>query len=320
MPDQSKEPDWNRIDTLHPGSDKATRPFQALGAISADRDRGLLIEMSGADLGRVHRLAEPVITIGRGQDCTLRFEDATLSRVHARIFRDGDDFVVEDAGSLNGTWLNQQPVRRHMLADGDRMRLGSGLLLQFLRVGAVEEDALSRLYEAGVMDALTGLCNRRNLLERLEAELAHAVRHGRELCLLMLDIDHFKRVNDTHGHLAGDEVLRQVAQALAAKIRKGDFLARYGGEELVVVARDTSLEGAAILAERLRAAVEALVVPYEDRILRVTTSIGVASLATLGDAPFVVGLIAQADEELYRAKHAGRNRVSIAGLRAAGGA
>ena len=280
------------------------------GDAEVPRDRGLLVETSGADAGRVHRLDADVATIGRGSGCDLCFDDAALSREHARVAREGRDWAIEDAGSRNGTFVNERRVARHVLAHGDRVRLGSTVRLRFHRVTAEEESVLVRLHEASVRDGLTGLFNRRHLQERLAAEVAFAVRHGTDLCVVMFDLDHFKQVNDTHGHLAGDEVLRHTGALLLSRTRREDLAARYGGEEFMVVVRGIPLSAARVFAERLRAAMEASEVRCADTVLRPTASFGVACLADCGADRTPDRLVACADEALYRAKGAGRNRVA----------
>ena len=279
-----------------------------IGAAPSGRDRGLLIEMGGQNAGRVHRM-EGEVTIGRGLGCTVNFQDATLSREHARVVREGEDWVLTDAGSLNGTFVNDDKVSRQVLRHGDRVRLASGLRLQFMRATPEEETVLVQLYEASVRDGLTGSFNRRHLEEALATEASYAARHRTDLSLLMMDLDHFKLVNDTYGHLAGDEVLRQTASVLAGQLRREDLLARYGGEEFAVVVRGIPVEHAMRLGERVRGMIERAVVFFEGTELRVTVSIGVAALATLDGEVTATRLISAADDALYRAKELGRNRV-----------
>jgi two-component system cell cycle response regulator len=287
---------------------------QAMHATLVDRDRGLLIEMSGSSAGRVHALNGAPVTIGRGARCTLPIPDSTLSRTHASIAWSPSEgaYVLVDEGSLNGSFVNRERVTRAVLKHGDRLRFGSGVRLQFQLVNLEEERVLVHMYEAAVLDGLTGLMNRRALDQRLLAEVAHAVRHRRELCALVVDVDHFKRVNDTHGHLVGDEVLRAVAGLMAGAVRCEDILARYGGEEFVVLARDIPLDGAVCLAERLRKAVESEEITFEGTSLKVTVSVGVASLAGVQGDRTGQALIDRADQALYRAKETGRNRTVTA--------
>jgi two-component system cell cycle response regulator len=275
---------------------------------TAARDRGVLVETSGLFAGRPHRIGSEPVTIGRGSDCTVRFEDDALSRLHARVVRSGSDYTLEDLGSLNGCFVGDRRVSRETLHDGDRVRFGPRCELRFHVVAEPEEQALVRVYEAGLRDPLTGLPNRRQLDESLRAELSFARRHGTDLCLLIADIDRFKVVNDSYGHIVGDSVLRHVGQVLSATVRVEDLVARFGGEEFVVIARSTSIEGAAHLAERLRIALEGRVVFVEGVALRITASFGVASLACVSEAT-EAALLARADERLYQAKERGRNRV-----------
>lgn len=283
-----------------------------LGRTAVPRDRGVLIEMSGGHAGRVHCVGDDPVTLGRGAQCSLTFKDTTLSRTHARIRRTEAGYLLEDAGSLNGCFVNRHRESRAMLSHGDRLRFGSGVRFQFQLVTPEEEAVLVHMYAAAVQDGLTGLVNRRALDDRLEAELAHALRHRRELCVLMIDVDHFKKVNDTHGHLAGDEVLRQIARLLGDQVRTEDVVARYGGEEFVVITRDVPVHGAAALAERLRAAVSRRRFHFEQLSLTVTISVGIASLSGLRTEQSAPRLLAAADIALYLAKEGGRNRVAMA--------
>jgi diguanylate cyclase (GGDEF)-like protein len=273
------------------------------------RDRAVLIQLSGQDAGKLHRLRGEVSLIGRGRGCGVFFEDASLSRVHARIVRMGRDYVLEDAGSTNGTCVNDERVTEIVLGDGDRLSFGGSASLLFQLVSADEERALVKSYESSVRDGLTGLFNRKYLDSRLLAEVSYAVRHGSELSLVLVDLDGFKRVNDTRGHLCGDAVLRGTASTLAGMVRTEVVVARFGGEEIVVVARGVSVENAALFANRMRRGVEAARVPFGADSVQVTASFGVASLACCPGERTAAGLLAIADERLYCAKKMGRNRV-----------
>lgn len=155
-------------------------------------------------------------------------------------------------------------------------------------------------------DALTGLWNRAYFDERLQSDIAAATRHDWPLSCIMIDIDHFKLINDTHGHLFGDRVIREVAAVMEQQLRREDSICRYGGEEFVVLCPGVAAEGAQVLAERLRNAVAGLILKPSIERVAVTCSVGLSDLVTCGSG----GLVAAADAALYRAKHAGRNCVA----------
>jgi two-component system, cell cycle response regulator len=254
-------------------------------------------------------MLENEIVIGRGRDVEMHYDDKGLSRRHARVFREGDRFFVEDLGSSNGTYVDGERITREELKDGTRIVLSQSVVLRFNLVDDVEERVTKQLFEASTRDALMGIYNRRYFDERLAAEVSFAHRHKGLLGLLLFDIDHFKRINDTHGHLAGDAVLQAVAKKLTALIRTEDVLARYGGEEIAIIARGVPLDGLVVLADRLRRAVHDTVTAYENLPLRVSVSIGVATISECDAHATGDLLVALADERLYKAKHAGRNQV-----------
>jgi diguanylate cyclase (GGDEF)-like protein len=161
-------------------------------------------------------------------------------------------------------------------------------------------------------DALTGLANRRSLREALDSEVSRATRYGRTVSLAMLDVDHFKRLNDTYGHPAGDHALMSIANVLTRSVRKNDFVGRYGGEEIAVILPETGMHGAGVLTERLRKAIEEEVIDWDGQPMRVTVSIGVASVSK-AHGESTDSLMRAADKALYEAKAQGRNRVVLAG-------
>jgi diguanylate cyclase (GGDEF)-like protein len=203
----------------------------------------------------------------------------------------------------------QRLTNVYELRDGDRIQFGAGTFLRFQFVDPIEEQALQRVYEAAHLDGLTGVYNRKHMEERIAAELAYANRHDEPLSVIIIDVDHFKKVNDTHGHLAGDAVLKHMAALVKRLIRPEDILARYGGEEFVIIARGTDAPNAFILAERLRQAVEKEPIFFEGKEIRITSSGGVASLACCGPTRDRATLLGTADKRLYAAKTGGRNRV-----------
>lgn len=169
--------------------------------------------------------------------------------------------------------------------------------------------AQEKLILLAASDPLTGLVNRRRFLEMGQAELERSLRYGRPLAVLVMDVDHFKRVNDSFGHATGDLVLRQTAQACLAVLREPDVLGRLGGDEFAALLPETTLEGALALAERLRQAVGGLRLDYRGQAVRTSLSIGVAAMKP-DDTPH--GLIERADAALYKAKHQGRDQVQAA--------
>ena len=274
------------------------------------RDRAVLTITDGPAEGRVLSLGDVMsITLGRSADCTICIPDSSLSREHARIVHAGLRFILKDAGSKNGTFVNGNSAAEAVeLADGDRIQLGAPTTLRFSLVDAKEEEAMKRVYESTLRDGLTGLYNRRHLERQLDVEIASALRHRKHLTVAMLDIDHFKRVNDTYGHAAGDAVLKTFATLIGQLVRPEDLFARYGGEEFTLVLRDTHASQAMVLAERLRTTIENTPIPFGETVIRVTSSCGVASLDEC-QPPDKDTVMRIADGRLYQAKQGGRNRI-----------
>jgi diguanylate cyclase (GGDEF)-like protein len=290
--------------------DMATMVADA-GPAPTARNRGVLTVLSGPETGRVVPVSAKGVRLGRSEDCDLSFDDASLSRVHARVQRlMGAQFFLSDERSTNGTFVNGTRLTRATeLGDGDRIQLGTATLLRFAIVDEAEEAALVRVYQAGRIDGLTGIANRAAFDERLDKEVAFAVRHGSPLSVALFDVDHFKKINDTFGHPAGDEVLKSVAGVLSGAVRTEDVVARYGGEEFVVVMRELDVGAARSLADRLRESIAAHPVEAAGQTIRLTASAGVASLACCGPDASKAAIVAKADARLYQAKQGGRNRV-----------
>jgi two-component system, cell cycle response regulator len=265
---------------------------------------------NGLEAGRVLSIpSDQVSTLGRAPECTFPFDDVGLSREHAQLVVIGEDYVIKDAGSRNGSYVNEIRINAPVkLTPGDRVQLGS-TLLRFSVVDEQEEEALKGVYEAAVRDGLTGVFNRKHLEERLAAELVFAIRHDTSLVVAMFDVDHFKRVNDAFGHLAGDGVLKTVAWVLSQGLRAEDMVARYGGEEFVVLSRKIDLTTGTQMADRLRWNVAATPINVGPQMIQVTASAGVASLACCGPNRDRATLLGLADQRLYHAKQTGSNRV-----------
>jgi diguanylate cyclase (GGDEF)-like protein len=261
----------------------------------------------GKNLGRRFTLAgKREHVVGRLDELDVALDEEAVSRRHARIFRESGAWTVEDLNSTNGSYVNDVRITRRALHDGDMLRFGMAIL-KFLAGSNIEAAYHEEIYKMSILDNLTGVHNKRYFLEFIEREIARALRYGSPLSLVMFDIDHFKRVNDTYGHLAGDAVLRELGRRLKPRVRREDLLARYGGEEFACVLASTACASALKLADDLRALVASTPFVHDDLQIAVTISLGVAELA-LGDKR-VDELIARADQNLYAAKHGGRNRV-----------
>jgi diguanylate cyclase (GGDEF)-like protein len=263
-------------------------------------------------------LQEREVILGRARDVTLSIDDPSISRRHARIFQtDGGRHLLEDLGSTNGTFVNGRVVCRVALESGDRIQLGPDLILLFSLVDEREDVLKRQLYEASTRDALTGLTNRRRLLHLLEVEVARGRVDGDDIGLLMIDVDNFKRINDTFGHLAGDHVLRALAMSASKILRAGDVLARYGGEEFVAVISGATRDDLIVLAERVRHSFAELRVEIGAGTVSATVSVGAALWSECAPAVNYLDLLALADGRMYGAKLAGRNGVCAHAIAAA---
>jgi diguanylate cyclase (GGDEF)-like protein len=273
---------------------------------------------TGPLMGRRYVVAAAPLVLGRGDTCDIHINDSSVSRRHAAVEASPGGVTVTDLGSTNGTFVNDALITRAALTDGDYLRVGN-CICRFLAGGNVEAEYHEEIYRLTITDALTGTHNKRYLLEFLDRELARSQRHGRPLSLVLFDIDHFKRINDDLGHLAGDYALRELAACLKTGVRREELLARYGGEEFAAVLPETSCADAARYAERVRVAVEGHTFEYDGKRFPLTISLGIASTAG-NEACTPQRLIGQADKALYRAKDEGRNRACVCAPDEAGGA
>jgi diguanylate cyclase (GGDEF)-like protein len=267
----------------------------------------VLIHPAGRTLGSRFPLKEATCRLGREPANDVCLRDPTISRRHACIERVDGDYRILDLGSSNGTYVNNQRVAEHELADGDYVRLGANIF-RFLAGGNIEAQYHEEIYRLSVVDALTGIPNRRYLEEFLERELSER-QSVRPVALILFDIDHFKRINDQFGHLAGDATLQHLAERLRPLLRKGDLFARYGGEEFAICLRDCPQARAVAVAERLRARVAEEPFRFEEQEFPVTISAGIGF--SVGGEKGLTGkeLIRRADRKLYEAKSKGRNCV-----------
>jgi len=268
----------------------------------------VLIYPPGPDMGKRFPLTRNEIVLGRGADCDIQVDRDSVSRRHARVFRDGEAWMVEDLGSTNGSYVNDVPVQRSVLRDADFLKIGAAIF-KFLTGAGVEASYHEEIYRMTIVDGLTGAHNKRYFLEFLERETARCARYKRPLSLLMFDLDHFKAINDTYGHLAGDAVIRTAIKVIRQHSRQGDLVGRYGGEEFVLCLPGTEPEQAMATGERICRVLEASCVMHDGKSIHATVSIGIAQLR--GDES-IEQWLARADKALYEAKDAGRNQCVLA--------
>lgn len=282
---------------------------QVAGSAPSADSSGCLVRIYPSEgAGGMWCLDSSEYTIGRVAECEIQLEDVSVSRFHARIKKTNSGFLVCDLGSTNGTWVNEQRVHEHPLDAGDRIRVGNQIV-KYLSADDIEVQFHETIYKMTTTDGLTGAYNRQYLNETLEREIARAVRRDSPLSLLLMDIDFFKKINDTHGHLAGDQVLQEFSRRIRTSIEADDVFARYGGEEFAVVLADQSLTEARQKAEQLRALIEDAPFATDSLAIPITCSIGIASLRDSSSDATVADLIDFADQRLYQAKRDGRNRV-----------
>ncbi|HRI70431.1 MAG TPA: GGDEF domain-containing protein [Polyangium sp.] len=258
-------------------------------------------------LGKRFVLDNSPTRVGRGGDNQIVLDGDSVSRRHAQFRQKGDVWVIVDDGSTNGTYCNDEQIQREVvLKNGDRVKIGP-TIFKYFSGADVEAQYHEEIYRMTIIDGLTQIYNKRYLYEALEREIVRGRRHERELCILMFDIDHFKRINDVHGHLAGDYVLKEVARVVQGRIRRDEVFGRYGGEEFTIILPETPLSGAVALAESLRQKVADHAFVFQADSIKVTISLG-AALMEESDRT-ASDVIKRADEKLYQAKRTGRNRV-----------
>ena len=289
--------------------DATHRTLHSPGPAAPARRSACVVVMHGEGLGRRADIGDAPVLVGRSSEADLVIAHQSVSRAHCRIWRTEDAYLVADLGATNTTRLNDAKLQgERTLVDGDQLTVGESIL-KFISQDSVEASYHEEIYQLATHDALTELCNRRHFAELADKEIARAMRHGRPLSLCILDVDLFKPINDRHGHIRGDEVLRQVAAVLRRHARSDDVAARIGGEEFALLLPECTAADAAMLADRLREAVASTMFAPGGEAQRITVSIGVAALAPHRDSR--QALMAAADAALYRAKSEGRNRVCV---------
>jgi two-component system, cell cycle response regulator len=278
----------------------------AIKPAESAQDVLVLIYPAGQNMGRKYELKGKMITLGRDQGNDIVVSSDSVSRRHARLSMEGNRRLLTDLESTNGSYVNDQPIMSQVLKNGDQVKIGD-TIFKYLVGSDIEASYHEEIYKMTIIDGLTQVFNKRYFLEALGREMARAQRYSRPLSILMFDIDHFKRVNDTYGHLAGDYVLQSLARVISTRARREEIFARYGGEEFVILLPETQKEGAMELAEQLRKRVASHLFVFEGEEIPVTVSIGVSTIVNenVPENEFV----RRADEKLYLAKSEGRNCV-----------
>jgi diguanylate cyclase (GGDEF)-like protein len=259
------------------------------------------------DLGKEIEIKERIV-VGRSIKTDLSTTDPLMSRKHFTIYKEEDNhFYIEDLNSLNGTFLNQNEIHgKHILKSSDIITSGR-TVFKFEKRTELESMFHKYLYTAATTDRMTNLFNKYFFIDKLKKQITYSKRYNTKFSLLMIDIDDFKKVNDTYGHTVGDEALKFVAFKVVSSIRENDMAARYGGEEFITLLLESGPEDAYAVAERMRNAVEEEVFEIDDIKFNLSISIGVASYPK--DATKWLELIKTADERLYTAKNIGKNIV-----------
>jgi diguanylate cyclase (GGDEF)-like protein len=281
--------------------------------------RPALVFLRGELLAAPIPLERSEIVLGRALEADIRLNDPRASRLHARISVVQDEgappvYRICDLGSTNGTLLNGRPVTEATLHDGDKVTIGEHLL-RFELLDDVDREFQRQIYRLLAHDELTGLLTSKSFFSELRREAARAEADARPFCVLMMDLDHFKQVNDTYGHLVGSQTLEEVGALITRALRAGDVAARFGGEEFAAFLLDADGAQGLVAAERVRATIEAHTFAAVRRGVggegvpdfHVTISLGVATFPQ--DARDPIELMELADTALYRAKQSGRNRV-----------
>lgn len=284
---------------------------------AAGREGFYFTVIAGADFGRVFLLENTETVLGRSDEADIQLDDGKVSRKHLQISlvksgtRNNEQTraVITDLHSTNGIFINGVRVHQQELRDGDKLKVGD-TILKFESKDRLDIVYHDQLYKQATCDPLTGLANRHYFERELHRFISIGARYQRAFAMLMLDIDFFKKVNDTYGHAVGDHVLQAIANILLHSVRDQDVAARFGGEEFAVLLPETTLQGAAIVAERIRMTVESGDFAALGCQHGVTISIGISEFPINGGQP--EDLVKRADAALYEAKTSGRNRICLA--------
>jgi diguanylate cyclase (GGDEF)-like protein len=265
-----------------------------------------LIVISGDNIGHPHNIKINQTMIGRSINADIQVNDDSVSRDHAFIIKGNKGYRITDNSSKNGCFVNDRKINEHPLQDGDLLRIGK-TIFKFLSRNNIEQAYHEELFRLAKIDGLTNVFNRRHFTESLENELERSQRYNRELSLLMIDIDHFKKVNDRFGHRAGDHILKELAQIFVNRSRRVDYVCRFGGEEFSIILPEVDAIGAFRFATMLIESVAAHPFTFENDKIPITISIGISDI--MEGTQSADDLIETADRRLYLAKERGRNCV-----------
>jgi len=277
--------------------------------------RPALVFLSGELIAVPIPLEREEVVLGRALAADVRVNDTKVSRKHATITiseEDGNtEYILTDLHSRNGTYLNGRKIKKETLRNGDKIALGEHIL-RFDLLDEIDREYQRQIHRLISHDDLTGLLSSRSFFSELRRESSRARAENRPFCVLMMDLDHFKEVNDTYGHLTGSRTLEELADCIIKNLRSGDAAARFGGEEFAAFLLDAELPQAVVAAERIRTEVERFAFSVvkkgsPGKKHRITISIGISSFPEDSNDP--IELVEMADSALYRAKHEGRNRV-----------
>jgi diguanylate cyclase (GGDEF)-like protein len=292
-------PEWSPFTTIETTTPAIVSPASGDACL-------VLLYPPGPDMGRRFPLTGRELVLGRDRSSTIQLDRDSVSRRHAQVTCRGDGWHLQDLESTNGSYVNDVPITEAPLRDGDFVKIG-GVIFKFLAGAGIEASYHDELYKLTIKDALTSAHNKRYFLEAVERELFRGARHGRPISLLLLDVDHFKSINDAHGHLTGDHLLRELARRIRERLHPEALLARYGGGEFAVLLPETDLPGARKFGEQVRRLVAEHPFEYDGRPHALGVSIGVACVEGQGlDVPKFLKI---AKDNLHRAQREGGNRV-----------
>ncbi len=272
------------------------------------KKKPVLIVLTGPLTGKMFTIAMGELIIGRDADCDIQVTGRGISRKHATLIVKKDEILLRDEKSTNGTYINGTKITSiTTLEDGDRFQIGANVLLKLTFQDDLEETFQKEMYESATRDPLTGIYNKKYFYERLKEEVGYSKRHQYFLAVIIFDIDHFKLVNDTYGHQAGDMVLCALSETVKSMIRNEDIFCRYGGEEFTIITRGISPNDVFRFCERMRKHIEKQKISFKDEYIHITASFGYAVIPNEPIKDFEQ-LIEIADKALYESKEHGRNQ------------